>query len=167
MRTAGGHGVVQARHLCLPGPKVLSVCGCGAQARSGIRGMLAQFPCIRQVRIFSRSTGPIEAVREELKDRVEVIPVSYTHLDVYKRQALDWEDCSWTGHPAAGVIPCAWLAAEEKHKSGKELITAIVAGYEVYQRIAMAVQPSDERWKTKGWGLTSWQIFACILPRCV
>ena len=30
--------------------------------------------CIRQVRIFSRSTGPIEAVREELKDRVEVIP---------------------------------------------------------------------------------------------
>ena len=74
MRTAGGHGVVQARHLCLPGPKVLSVCGCGAQARSGIRGMLAQFPCIRQVRIFSRSTGPIEAVREELKDRVEVIP---------------------------------------------------------------------------------------------
>ena len=78
--------------------------------------------------------------------------------------ALDWEDCSWTGHPAAGVIPCAWLAAEEKHKSGKELITAIVAGYEVYQRIAMAVQPSDERWKTKGWGLTSWQIFACILP---
>ena len=77
---------------------------------------------------------------------------------------LDWEDCSWTGHPAAGVIPCAWLAAEEKHKSGKDLITAIVAGYEVYQRIAMAVQPSDERWKTKGWGLTSWQIFGCILP---
>ena len=78
--------------------------------------------------------------------------------------ALDWEDCSWTGHPAAGVIPCAWLAAEERHKSGKDLICAIVAGYEVYQRIAMAVQPSDERWKKKGWGLTSWQIFGCILP---
>ncbi|MCI6256424.1 MAG: MmgE/PrpD family protein [Clostridiales bacterium] len=78
--------------------------------------------------------------------------------------ALDWEDCSWTGHPSAGVIPCAWLAAEEKHRSGKDLITAIVAGYEVYQRIACAVQPSNERWKTKGWGLTSWQIFGCILP---
>lgn len=78
--------------------------------------------------------------------------------------ALDWEDCSWTGHPSAGVIPCAWLAAEEKHKSGKDLLTAIVAGYEVYQRIAMAVQPSNERWITKGWGLTSWQIFACIIP---
>ncbi len=78
--------------------------------------------------------------------------------------ALDWEDCSTTGHPAAGVIPCAWLAAEEKHKSGRDLITAIVTAYEVYQRIALAVQPSDERWRTKGWGLTSWQIFACILP---
>ena len=78
--------------------------------------------------------------------------------------ALDWEDCSWTGHPAAGVIPCAWLAAEEKHKSGKDLIAAIVAGYEVYQRIAMAVQPSEQRRKEKGWGLTSWQIFGCIIP---
>lgn len=78
--------------------------------------------------------------------------------------ALDWEDCSWTGHPSAGIIPCAWLAAEEKHKSGKEMLSAIVAGYEVYQRIAMAVQPTMEIWKTKGWGLTSWQIFGCILP---
>lgn len=78
--------------------------------------------------------------------------------------ALDWEDCSWTGHPSAGIIPCAWLAAEETHKSGKDLITAIVAGYEVYQRIAMAVQPSAWRWNEKGWGLTSWQIFGAILP---
>ena len=77
---------------------------------------------------------------------------------------LDWEDCSWTGHPSAGIIPCAWLAAEEKHKSGKDLIAAIVTGYEVYQRIAMAVQPSDEFWKNKGWGLTSWQIFGAIIP---
>ena len=78
--------------------------------------------------------------------------------------ALDWEDCSWTGHPSAGIIPCAWLAAEEKHKSGKDLLTAIVTGYEVYQRIACAVQPSNERWKTKGWGLTSWQIFGALIP---
>ena len=38
--------------------------------------------------------------------------------------SLDWEDCSWTGHPSAGIIPCAWLASEEKHKSGKDLLTA-------------------------------------------
>ena len=53
---------------------------------------------------------------------------------------LDWEDCSWTGHPSAGVIPSAVVAAEVLHKSGKDLLTAIVVAYEVYQRIAMAAR---------------------------
>ena len=76
--------------------------------------------------------------------------------------ALDWEDCSWTGHPAAGIIPVAVIAAEERHKSGKELVTAIVGAYEVYQRIANAAQPDPaSRWK--GWGLTSWQLFGTVL----
>ena len=80
--------------------------------------------------------------------------------------ALDWEDCSWTGHPSAGVIPCAWLAGEEKGKTGKDLITGIVAAYEVYHRIAMCVQPSLARSKERGWGLTSWQIFATTIAVC-
>lgn len=73
--------------------------------------------------------------------------------------ALDWEDCSWTGHPSAGIIPAAVIAAEERHKNGRELITAIVGAYEVYQRIANAAQPRDH---SKGWGLTSWQIFGVV-----
>lgn len=75
--------------------------------------------------------------------------------------ALDWEDCSWTGHPSAGIIPAAVIAAEEKHRSGKDLITAIVGAYEVYQRIALAAQPGGGKHK-KGWGLTSWQIFGVV-----
>ena len=51
---------------------------------------------------------------------------------------LDWEDCSVTGHPSAGVIPTAVIASEVLHKSGRELLTAVVAGYEVYQRVALA-----------------------------
>lgn len=78
--------------------------------------------------------------------------------------ALDWEDCAWTGHPSAGVIPVAWAVAEDRHKSGKELIEAIVAGYEVYTRVAMAVQPPKGWDYFKGWGLTTWQIFACVTP---
>lgn len=79
---------------------------------------------------------------------------------------LDWEDCSWTGHPAAGVIPVAWVTAEAQKRSGKELITAIVAAYEVYQRIAMAVQDPQKQESGLGWGLVSWQIFAAIIPAC-
>lgn len=73
MRTAGGHGVVQARYLGNPEPGVLSVIGCGAQARAGMRGFLTQFPSIRQIRVFNRSRGPVERVRRELADRVEVV----------------------------------------------------------------------------------------------
>lgn len=73
LRTAGGHGVVQAKYLTNPEPRVLSVCGCGAQAKAGIRGFLFQFPSIKQIRIFSRSRAPMEQIQQELLDRAEVV----------------------------------------------------------------------------------------------
>lgn len=76
---------------------------------------------------------------------------------------LDWEDCSWTGHPSAGAIAAAFAVAEARKLSGKDYITAVVSAYEGYQRIAMAVQPTDEFCKEKAWGLSSWQIFASSL----
>lgn len=78
--------------------------------------------------------------------------------------ALDWEDCAWTGHPSAGIVPVALACAEAEHKSGKDFLTAIVAAYEVYTRIAMAVQPPEIWPNYKGWGLTTWQIFGAIVP---
>lgn len=72
---------------------------------------------------------------------------------------LDWEDCSWTGHPSAGAVPAGLAMAEAYHKSGKEYLTALVGGYDVYQRVAMAVQPSPKRF-AQGWGLHCWQIFS-------
>ena len=76
---------------------------------------------------------------------------------------LDWEDCSWTGHPSAGAIAAAFSVAEAKHKSGKDYITAVAAAYEGYQRIASSVQPSREYLKDHYWGLSSWQIFGSTL----
>ena len=78
---------------------------------------------------------------------------------------LDWEDCHWTGHPSANAIPAALAVGEMFRSSGKEYITAVVAGYELYQRIAQSVQPSEKwGWWTRGWGLTSWEIFAGAIP---
>ncbi|MDO4547230.1 MAG: MmgE/PrpD family protein [Clostridia bacterium] len=77
---------------------------------------------------------------------------------------MNWEDCSWTGRPSAGVIPTALAVAEAKKKSGKELLTSIVLGYECYQRIAMAVQPPKDWDITNGWGIICWQIFAALVP---
>lgn len=45
-------------------------------------------------------------------------------------------------HPAAPIISAAFAAAEEREASGRELITAVVAGFETGIRIAEAVTPS-------------------------
>ncbi len=59
--------------------------------------------------------------------------------------ALDYDDTGPTGHPGATVIPAALALAEAGGRSGTDLLTAILAGYEVWSRIAGAVQPSWER----------------------
>lgn len=46
------------------------------------------------------------------------------------------------GHPAAPVLSALLPLAEKLHVSGKELLTAMAAGYEVYVRVASAVQPA-------------------------
>jgi len=73
MRTAGGHGVVQAKHLCNPEPTALTVIGCGTQAKAGIQGFLTQFPSLKQIRLYSRSRAPMEQVKAALAERVETV----------------------------------------------------------------------------------------------
>lgn len=52
-------------------------------------------------------------------------------------------------HPAAPVISAAFSLAEKLGSSGRDLITAIVAGYDVMIRIGEAVTPSHYRiWHT-------------------
>jgi 2-methylcitrate dehydratase PrpD len=46
------------------------------------------------------------------------------------------------GHPSATVIPAALAVGEKNDATGKELITAIVVGYEVFVRIACSINPS-------------------------
>ena len=55
-------------------------------------------------------------------------------------------------HPGAVVIPAALAVAEAHDKNGRELITAIAAGYEVMIRISLALDPSVAR--LRGWHLT-------------
>ncbi len=77
---------------------------------------------------------------------------------------MDWEDCHWTGHPSAAAVPVAMAMGEKLKLSGKEYITALVAAFEGYVRIAMAAQPSREYILSgRNWGLVSWQIFAASL----
>lgn len=56
-------------------------------------------------------------------------------------------------HIGATVVPAAWALAETLGCSGKELLVAVVAGYEVESRIAMALGVKEHR--KLGWHVTA------------
>ena len=59
--------------------------------------------------------------------------------------SLDFDDLHNPSiiHLATVVIPPAFALAQAEHKSGQELLTAVVAGYEVGARVGESVQPES------------------------
>ncbi len=59
--------------------------------------------------------------------------------------SLDFDDTHARGsiHPSAPIVPAALAAAQMAGASGRELIAAIVAGYEVQIRLSLALVPKD------------------------
>jgi len=57
--------------------------------------------------------------------------------------ALDYDDVNMAmpGHPSVAILPGLLALAELRGSSGREVITAFVAGYEVACRIGAAMQP--------------------------
>lgn len=62
-------------------------------------------------------------------------------------ETLEYQDGVRVGgnHPQSAVLPAAVAVAEAQGSSGKDFITAVVAGYEAENRIAAAVYPSHFR----------------------
>jgi 2-methylcitrate dehydratase PrpD len=57
--------------------------------------------------------------------------------------ALDYDDVNLAilGHPTVVILPGLLALAQERHRSGAELITAFVAGYDTACRLGQAVMP--------------------------
>ena len=76
--------------------------------------------------------------------------------------ALDFDDgMRGIGHPGSSVIPSALAVGEWQHASGRDVITAILTGYDVGNRIGVAIQPSRERYENV-WGVGTWQTFNAV-----
>lgn len=58
--------------------------------------------------------------------------------NTYLANILDYDD-TYTSHPGCTAIPPAIGGGEMISASGKDVLTAVVAGYEVYSRIAQAI----------------------------
>ncbi len=78
-------------------------------------------------------------------DSARYTPAGAAFLNGALAHSLDFDDTHAAGslHPGAPVIPAALAAAEMVGADGKTVIAAIVAGYEVTNRLALALPAGD------------------------
>ncbi|HTY79314.1 MAG TPA: MmgE/PrpD family protein, partial [Candidatus Bathyarchaeia archaeon] len=62
--------------------------------------------------------------------------------------ALDYDDVGQRGHPSAVLVPAILAEAEARGASGREMIAAYAAGYEVWAEVASREEGHHHR---KGW----------------
>jgi 2-methylcitrate dehydratase PrpD len=86
----------------------------------------------------SKRTGPLDAA---------LVNGTASH-------ALDFDDCNNTlgGHPSAPILPALFALADEIGASGRDFLTAYVAGFETETKISLGVNFYQY---TRGWHPTS------------
>ncbi|MGD9145872.1 MAG: MmgE/PrpD family protein, partial [Anaerolineae bacterium] len=83
------------------------------------------------------------------------------YLNAQLANMLDFDDTfseGFLGHPGATIVPAALAMAEEIGASGKDLLSAVVVGYDVCSRVGVAGRPTFERSKQVR-GMATWQVF--------
>jgi len=131
--------VVKQAKLCL-----LDLVGAACAGATALPGHVV-------TEIIEEAGGSPQAVLIGRKERVPALNAAlgnglYAH-------ALELDDLHRSSilRPGSPIIPAALAAAEKTGASGKDLITAIVVGYEVGIRIAEAMTPSHYNfWHTTG-----------------
>ncbi len=80
-----------------------------------------------------------------LGDKQAYAPSAAAMVNGTLAHSLDFDDTHAAGslHSSAPIVPAALAAAEMAGASGKDLIAACVAGYEIQIRLALALDPTD------------------------
>ncbi len=78
-------------------------------------------------------------------DSARYAPPAAALLNGALAHSLDFDDTHAAGsiHSSAPIFPAAYAAAEMTGASGRDLIAAVVAGYEVQIRLSLALGPAD------------------------
>jgi 2-methylcitrate dehydratase PrpD len=87
-------------------------------------------------------------------ERRRVGPLDAALINGTASHALDFDDCNNTlgGHPSVPVLSALFPLAEQLDSSGRDFVTAYVAGFEVETKIGLAV---NFHHYTKGWHPTA------------
>jgi len=76
---------------------------------------------------------------------------------------LDFDDCSSIGHPSVVLVPAMLASGEHRNKSGRELLEAYVAGYQVGEALARIVPRRADQFH----GLHSTAMFGPLMSATV
>jgi 2-methylcitrate dehydratase PrpD len=108
----------------------------------GVQLGCSELPWAQQVRTTYRQPGgAAEATVVRYGDR---LPIGATvFINSVFGHSFEYDDANplCHGHPGAVLIPPLMAIAERDHISGRDFLTALVAGYEVSGRIGWAVSP--------------------------
>jgi 2-methylcitrate dehydratase PrpD len=98
-------------------------------------------------KIFIEYTREISAKKESTIIGTDIkthsSQAAFTNAEL--ANALDYSDSGPYGHPGSTIIPAALAISEKINASGEEMLHAIILGYEVGNRVALAIRPSFER----------------------
>lgn len=109
----------------------------------------------RQLDLFAGWGGNPQATVLGTGTRLTVPMAAY--LNAAQANLLDFDDTYKTFiHPGATSIAPALAIAEERRLSGRQLIEAVVAGYETQIRVMEAGLPTPRR-RRQIWGFAVWQ----------
>jgi 2-methylcitrate dehydratase PrpD len=90
--------------------------------------------------------GPLAAIADFAPSRTSAPDLALIYGTA--AHALDYDDTGLTGHPSAALVPAILAEAQETGASGKAMIAAYVAGYEIWAEFAAREQDSLHQ---KGW----------------
>jgi 2-methylcitrate dehydratase PrpD len=107
------------------------------------------------INLFASMQGTPEVAVWGTRQRMPLLNAVY--VNSYLATVIDFDD-TYDGHPGSTIVPVALSLAEPNSISGKSLIEAVVAGYEVGIRVSNGIKPTPERTKQVR-GINTWQIF--------
>ena len=116
---------------------LLDITGITVRARHDVDSTVPMRKALERLQLHGTSTV--------IGDTQGLSPTAAALLNGAMAHSLDFDDTHAAGslHSSAPIVPAALAAAQMAEANGKELICAVVAGYEVQIRLSLALVPKD------------------------
>ena len=117
---------------------ILDITGITVRARHDVESTASLIRAVSRLELTGGSCSV-------LGDSATYTPPAAALINGTLAHSLDFDDTHAEGslHSSAPILPAALAAAEISSASGRDLITAVVAGFEIQIRLSMALNPAE------------------------